>query len=122
MSNGLSIKSQDEFLKLWKKFSPKNGAQVASVSATVKYKTDLPSMDDVKKVSQIIISNADNYKGGVISFSSYEFDEQDYFTEFRASFQDFEYDGMNFIIRGHSNGNKNFKEYQITLSDIEVLP
>ncbi len=111
--------SQIEFSKLWNDYKLKSGAKI---SATVTYKTDSFDMNKKERVSKISISNVDNFSGGKILFLSKEFNSRDYFTEFSARFQKFEYDGMDFIIRGNSMGNKNFGEYQVTLTDIEVLP
>ncbi|MBD5399657.1 MAG: hypothetical protein HDR57_03355 [Treponema sp.] len=114
--------SQIEFSRFWNNYKPRNGAQIVFASAIVTYQTDLHDMNKTVKVSKISISNADYFNGGKVSLLSDEFDSEDYFTEFSASFQEFEYDENAFIIRGNSMGNKNFGEYQVTFTGIEVLP
>lgn len=114
-------RSHIEFSRFWNRYNPRNGTLIVFVSAIVTYQTDSHDMDKTERVSKISISNADNSSGGKILLLSDEFDSEDYFTEFSAKFQEFEYDEETFIVRGNSMGNKTFNKYQVTFTGIEVL-
>lgn len=114
------INSQGAFNDLWDKVKPENGAMITHIDAVVSYQTDIASIDKTVSVSGITLDNSDDFMGGKIDLPTEEFDVNIYHGCFIAKYQDFFYDGSNFVIQGKANQEKKYRKYKVTLSDIRV--
>lgn len=114
------MNSQIAFNALWREVKPSNGAMIAYVDAVVNYETDLPSINKSVFCSGIILNNSNNFPGGKIDLPTREFNENIYHGGFNVNFQDFSYDGTNFVIEGEASPQKGYGFYKVTLSDIRV--
>lgn len=114
------MNSQIAFNNLWRKAKPSNGAMIAYVDAVVNYETDLSFMNKNVFCQGIVLDNSNNFLGGRIDLPTDEFNENIYHGCFVAKYQNFSYDGINFVIEGESSSPKEYKIYKVTLSDIRV--
>lgn len=114
------MKSQIEFNKLWREVRSSRGSMVAYIDAVVNYETDLTDMNKNVFCQGIVLDNSNNFSGGRIDLPTNEFDENIYHGGFMAKYQDFSYDGINFVIEGMASLQKKYGAYKVTLSDIRV--
>jgi|GEM_PF-5520105 len=114
------LNSQNAFNELWNKVKPANGAMIAYIKAVVSYQTDVASLNKTTFVSEITLDNSDNYNGGRIDLPTDEFNENIYHGRFIARYQNFSFNGSNFVIKGNASQQKKYKIYTVTLSDIRI--
>ena len=112
------MNSQNAFNALWNKVKPANGAMIAYIEAVVSYQTDIARMNKTVFISGITLDNSDNFIGGRIDLPTDEFNENIYHGDFKAKYQDFYYDGVDFEIKGKANEQKEYNAYKVILSDI----